>query len=129
MKSWGRILAIALAALSLLFSIRSLFHPHPLGLLRPAIDVAIIGYLMLPEVQAKFFVKCPRRKLRSLSAVSPAITMPVCIRSARSPGCCQHRPHRRYGDDLYTGRARAKFREHFGDVEVYFVFNGTAAMS
>jgi len=54
MKSWGRILAIALAALSLLFSIRSLFHPHPLGLLRPAIDVAIIGYLMLPEVQAKF---------------------------------------------------------------------------
>ena len=32
-----------------------------------------------------------------------------------------------YGDDLYTGRARAKFREHFGDVEVFFVFNGTAA--
>jgi threonine aldolase len=32
-----------------------------------------------------------------------------------------------YGDDLYTGRARAKFCEHFGDVEVFFVFNGTAA--
>jgi threonine aldolase len=32
-----------------------------------------------------------------------------------------------YGDDLYTERARAKFREHFGDVEVFFVFNGTAA--
>ncbi len=32
-----------------------------------------------------------------------------------------------YGDDLYTDRARAKFREHFGDVEVFFVFNGTAA--
>ena len=32
-----------------------------------------------------------------------------------------------YGDDIYTERARAKFREHFGDVEVFFVFNGTAA--
>ena len=32
-----------------------------------------------------------------------------------------------YGDDVYTERARAKFREHFGDVEVFFVFNGTAA--
>ncbi len=54
MKGWGRILAIALAALSLLFSIRSLFHPHPLGLIRPVVDVAIIGYLIVPEVQAKF---------------------------------------------------------------------------
>jgi len=52
MKGWGRILAIALAALSLLFSIRGLFHP--LSLIRPIIDIAIIGYLMLPEVQAKF---------------------------------------------------------------------------
>ena len=32
-----------------------------------------------------------------------------------------------YGDDVYTERARGKFREHFGDVEVFFVFNGTAA--
>lgn len=54
MKGWGRILAIALAALSLLFSIRALFHPHPLSLIRPVIDLVIIGYLMLPEVQAKF---------------------------------------------------------------------------
>jgi len=54
MKNWGRILAIALAALSLLFSMRLLFHPHPLGLLRPVVDIAIIGYLMLPEVQARF---------------------------------------------------------------------------
>ncbi len=54
MKSWGRILAMALAGLSLLFSIRALFHPHPLGLVRPIVDVAIIGYLALPEVQAKF---------------------------------------------------------------------------
>jgi len=52
MKGWGRILAIVLAALSLLFSIRGLFHP--LSLIRPIIDIAIIGYLMLPEVQAKF---------------------------------------------------------------------------
>ena len=32
-----------------------------------------------------------------------------------------------YGDDPYTGRAAAKFREHFGDVDVFFVFNGTGA--
>jgi len=33
-----------------------------------------------------------------------------------------------YGDDPYTASAVAKFREHFGsDVEVFFVFNGTAA--
>ena len=54
MKGWGRILAIALAALSLLFSFRVIFHPHPLSLTKPVVDVAIIGYLMVPEVQAKF---------------------------------------------------------------------------
>jgi threonine aldolase len=33
-----------------------------------------------------------------------------------------------YGDDSHTGSAVRKFREHFGDdVEVFFVFNGTAA--
>jgi threonine aldolase len=33
-----------------------------------------------------------------------------------------------YGDDPYTSSAIEKFREHFGaDVEVFFVFNGTAA--
>ncbi len=33
-----------------------------------------------------------------------------------------------YGDDGYTARAVAKFREHFGkDVEVFFVFGGTGA--
>ncbi len=33
-----------------------------------------------------------------------------------------------YGDDLYTESAVAKFREQFGaDVQVFFVFNGTAA--
>ena len=33
-----------------------------------------------------------------------------------------------YGDDQYTERAVAKFREHFGsEVAVFFVFNGTAA--
>jgi uncharacterized membrane protein (DUF2068 family) len=54
MKTWGRILVMALAGLSLLFSIRVLFHPHPLGIIRPVVDVAIVGYLALPEVQAKF---------------------------------------------------------------------------
>ena len=33
-----------------------------------------------------------------------------------------------YGDDPYTASAVEKFRQHFGaDVEVFFVFNGTAA--
>jgi threonine aldolase len=33
-----------------------------------------------------------------------------------------------YGDDPYTSSAIAKFKEHFGrDVDVFFVFNGTAA--
>jgi threonine aldolase len=33
-----------------------------------------------------------------------------------------------YGDDPYTEAALQKFREHFGgDVQVFFVFNGTAA--
>jgi threonine aldolase len=33
-----------------------------------------------------------------------------------------------YGDDEWTARARACFREHFGSaVEVYFAFNGTGA--
>lgn len=33
-----------------------------------------------------------------------------------------------YGADLYTDRAVAKFKEHFGnDVQVFFVFNGTGA--
>ena len=33
-----------------------------------------------------------------------------------------------YGDDAYTARAVARFREHFGkDAEVYFVFGGTGA--
>ncbi|MGE3973263.1 MAG: low specificity L-threonine aldolase [Bdellovibrionales bacterium] len=32
-----------------------------------------------------------------------------------------------YGDDEYTARAQKKFQKIFGDVEVFFVFNGTAA--
>jgi threonine aldolase len=33
-----------------------------------------------------------------------------------------------YGDDPYTAQAIDKFKEHFGnDIDVYFVFNGTAA--
>lgn len=54
MKGWGRILAIVLAALSLVSAVRALLHPHPLGLIRPVVDVAIIVYLMVPDVSAKF---------------------------------------------------------------------------
>jgi threonine aldolase len=33
-----------------------------------------------------------------------------------------------YGDDIYTGKAKALFREHLGpETEVFFVFTGTAA--
>ncbi|HRW63013.1 MAG TPA: low specificity L-threonine aldolase [Bacteroidales bacterium] len=33
-----------------------------------------------------------------------------------------------YGDDIYTGRAKQKFYEHFGnDIDIYLVFIGTAA--
>ena len=33
-----------------------------------------------------------------------------------------------YGDDVYTQRAIAKFKEHLGeDIDAYFVFNGTGA--
>jgi threonine aldolase len=32
-----------------------------------------------------------------------------------------------YGDDAWTARASALFKQHFGDVDVFFVFNGTAA--
>ncbi len=33
-----------------------------------------------------------------------------------------------YGDDPYTEKALGRFKEHFGpDIEVFFVFNGTAA--
>jgi threonine aldolase len=32
-----------------------------------------------------------------------------------------------YGQDAWTEKATATFRKHFGDVDVFFVFNGTAA--
>lgn len=32
-----------------------------------------------------------------------------------------------YGQDQWTEQATATFRKHFGDVDVFFVFNGTAA--
>ena len=32
-----------------------------------------------------------------------------------------------YGDDAYTKKAEERFQKLFGDVEVFFVFNGTAA--
>jgi hypothetical protein len=54
MKGWGRVLTLALAGLSLLLSIRVLFHPHFLNLIKPVVDVAMIGYLMIPDVQSKF---------------------------------------------------------------------------
>jgi hypothetical protein len=54
LKQWGRILCIALSAISLLFSFRVIFHPHPFGLVRVLINAGIIVYLLMGEVKAKF---------------------------------------------------------------------------
>jgi len=54
MKHWGRILCIALSAISLLFSFRVIFHPHPFGLVRVLINAGIIVYLLMGDVKAKF---------------------------------------------------------------------------
>lgn len=54
LKHWGRTLCIALSAISLLLSFRVVFHPHPFGLVRVLINVAIIVYLLMGDVKAKF---------------------------------------------------------------------------
>jgi uncharacterized membrane protein (DUF2068 family) len=61
-REWGRILCIVLAALSLLFSLTGLLMPGPhlgffLGgyrLIKLAISVAIVWYLMQPQIRALF---------------------------------------------------------------------------
>jgi len=62
MREWGRILCIVLAAISLLFSIPGLLlgHHHmffflgSLHLIRIAIAVLIIWYLVQPQIRALF---------------------------------------------------------------------------
>jgi predicted membrane protein DUF2127 len=53
-KNWARIVTIAVSALALLPAVFVLLHPRPFGLVRVAINVAIIVYLLRTEVAVMF---------------------------------------------------------------------------
>jgi drug/metabolite transporter (DMT)-like permease len=53
-KNWARVVTIAVSALALLPAVLVLLHPRPFGLLRAAINVAIIVYLLRTEVAVLF---------------------------------------------------------------------------
>jgi len=65
------------------------------------------------------------KPIRSFASDNNAVVHPEVLEAIRSA----NEGHVvGYGDDPYTESAVAKFREHFGaDVQVFFVFNGTAA--
>lgn len=65
------------------------------------------------------------KPVRSFASDNNAVVHPEVLEAMRSA----NEGHEvGYGDDRCTASAVAKFREHFGaDVEVFFVFNGTAA--
>jgi threonine aldolase len=64
----------------------------------------------------------PSRKFASDNNASVHAEVLDALRRANDGPCGA------YGDDRYTESAMAKFHEHFGDnIEVFFVFNGTAA--
>lgn len=55
LKNWGRTLTVALAAVWLLFGLLGLArHPGAWHLIRTVVDLAIVVYLMLPEVKRSF---------------------------------------------------------------------------
>lgn len=55
LKNWGRTLTVALAGIWLLFGLLGLArHPGAWHLTRTVVDVAIVIYLMLPEVKRSF---------------------------------------------------------------------------
>lgn len=55
LKNWGRTLTVALAGIWLLFGFLGLArHPGAWHLTRTVVDVAIVIYLMLPEVKRSF---------------------------------------------------------------------------
>ncbi len=65
------------------------------------------------------------KPLRSFASDNNAGIHPDIIKAI---GAVNHGHVVGYGDDAYTQSAVKKFREHFGeDINVYFVFNGTAA--
>src|SRR5437879_209678 len=65
------------------------------------------------------------KPLRSFASDNNAGIHPDIIKAI---GAVNHGHVVGYGDDAYTQSAVNKFREHFGeDINVYFVFNGTAA--
>jgi hypothetical protein len=55
MKNWARILTLIFAVIWLLSALVRLVHfPTPFHLLRAAVDVAILVYLLLPDVKRAF---------------------------------------------------------------------------
>ena len=55
MKNWARVLTLIFAVIWLLSAMVRLVHfPTPFHLLRAAVDVAILVYLMLPDVKRAF---------------------------------------------------------------------------
>jgi hypothetical protein len=54
MKNWARLATIVVSAIALLPALFVLLHPRPFGLIRVAINVAIIVYLLRAEVVQLF---------------------------------------------------------------------------
>jgi len=55
LKNWARVLAIAFVALSFFFGLIGLLHfPTPWHIVRAGIQIAIVVYLMLPDVKRIF---------------------------------------------------------------------------
>jgi uncharacterized membrane protein (DUF2068 family) len=55
LKSWGRTLTMAVTGLWLVLGLLGLLHhPFPTPILRVVIDVAVLVYLSMPEVQQRF---------------------------------------------------------------------------
>jgi uncharacterized membrane protein (DUF2068 family) len=55
LKNWARMLTLILASIWLLFGLFGLLpHPTPWHMIRTLVDVAILVYLMLPDVKRLF---------------------------------------------------------------------------
>jgi uncharacterized membrane protein (DUF2068 family) len=55
MKNWARVLTLIFAVIWLASAMLRLIHfPTPFHLLRAAVDVAILVYLLLPDVKRAF---------------------------------------------------------------------------
>jgi hypothetical protein len=54
MRNWARLATIVVSAMALLPAVFVLLHPRPFGLIRAAINVAIVVYLLRTEVAQSF---------------------------------------------------------------------------